>query len=164
MIDGLLRVRIVGSPGSGKTYFARKISNHSNLPYINLDDLFWSKGHPADEKVRDAKLNKVLDSEQWIIEGSFDEDWVSSTFDDATMVIVLNPNPVKRAWRILRSIMFTKPFREFIYDWKLNWKYNRNHLPGLLKKRSLQHKFFVFSSADKAYKFFIEKTKPDLFL
>ena len=46
------RVLILGSPGAGKSTFARRLAERSGLPLIHLDKHFWRPGwvEPAPEE------------------------------------------------------------------------------------------------------------------
>ena len=66
------KILIIGSPGAGKSTFARKLSALSGLPLVHLD-LLW---HNADRtcvpiEVFDARLDEVLKRKQWIIDGNY---------------------------------------------------------------------------------------------
>ena len=36
-----MRIYIVGGPGSGKTTYAKKLSEKHKIPYVELDELYW---------------------------------------------------------------------------------------------------------------------------
>lgn len=68
----LKRIIIIGSPGAGKSTFARKLRDITGLPLHYLD-LLWHKPDrttiPREEF--DAKLEEILASERWIIDGNY---------------------------------------------------------------------------------------------
>lgn len=170
MIESLQRVRVVGGPGSGKSYLAKLISDHTNLSYINLDDLFWFRGKKRDPENRDKLLLNVLRTEEWIIEGSFDEDWVYSTFVDSTLILVIDPSLFVRLSRVFYTY-FSKFFskqhislRQLISEIRTTNSYNSKHLLPLLENSHFKKKAVIFSSADDAYKYYVKETAPDLFM
>lgn len=66
------RVMIIGSPGSGKSTFARKLRDKAGLPLFYLDMI----KHKADRTVIsseefDSKLMEILSQEEWIIDGNY---------------------------------------------------------------------------------------------
>lgn len=66
------RVLVIGSPGAGKSTFARKLHNARDLPLVYLDTL-W---HKADQTTVsreefDAKLDAILRRDRWIIDGNY---------------------------------------------------------------------------------------------
>lgn len=66
------KVMIIGSPGSGKSTFARKLRDKTGLPLFYLDMI----KHRADRTVIsseefDSKLKEVLIKEEWIIDGNY---------------------------------------------------------------------------------------------
>lgn len=170
MIESLQRIRIIGGAGSGKTYLAELVSHHTNLSYLNLDDLYWYKGSKRDSKLRDELLEKTLKTEEWVIEGSYDQEWVRSTFVDATMILVLKPSLLLRLFRVFRSYfsrLFRKDnisLRQFISRIRSTIAYNSVHLRPLLSQPHISSKAVVFSRADDAYAYFVKETAPDLFL
>ncbi len=66
------RILVLGCPGSGKSTFARQIRNQTGLPLIHLDNLWWrpDRTHISREDF-DRKLETLLASEQWIIDGNY---------------------------------------------------------------------------------------------
>ncbi len=66
------RILIIGSPGSGKSTFARKLAKITDLPLFYLDMIY----HNADrttisEEEFDEKLQTILKKESWIIDGNY---------------------------------------------------------------------------------------------
>jgi len=63
---------IIGSPGSGKSTFGRKLAQKTGLPLVHLDKLYWRGDwdHLTREEF-DAVLQVELDKQEWIIDGNF---------------------------------------------------------------------------------------------
>ena len=57
----MLKIIIIGSPGSGKSTFARKLSNAAGIPLYYLD-MLWHKpdGTNISRETFDAKLNEII--------------------------------------------------------------------------------------------------------
>lgn len=71
------KIIIVGCPGSGKSTFAVKLQRMTGLPLIHLDNMWWNndRTHVSRDEF-DAKLNEILKTECWIIDGDY-----SRTYD-----------------------------------------------------------------------------------
>lgn len=68
----MLKIIIIGSPGSGKSTFARKLSNITNLPLYYLDMLWHKKDRTNISREEfDEKLEKILKKDKWIIDGNY---------------------------------------------------------------------------------------------
>ncbi len=66
------RINVVGVSGSGKSTLARALGEVLNLPYTELDSLFWQ---PDWTESTDAeflpKVAAVAEQDQWIIDGNY---------------------------------------------------------------------------------------------
>lgn len=63
---------IIGCPGSGKSTFARKLRDATNLPLYYLD-MLWHK--PDKSNITKAefysKMNDIIKTNRWIIDGNY---------------------------------------------------------------------------------------------
>ena len=63
---------MIGCPGSGKSTFSRKLRDKTGLPLYYLDMLFHKPDRTTVSRAEfDAKLSKILESPQWIIDGNY---------------------------------------------------------------------------------------------
>ncbi len=66
------KILIIGSPGSGKSTFARALGEKMNLPVYHLDNLYRNPDKTAVERdVFDGRLVEILEKNAWIIDGNF---------------------------------------------------------------------------------------------
>lgn len=66
------RVLVIGSPGAGKSTFARKLRERTGLPLYYLDQIWHcSDGSHLSEKEFDDRLDELLKQERWIIDGNY---------------------------------------------------------------------------------------------
>ena len=66
------KVIVIGSPGAGKSTFARKLRDLTGLPLFYLD-MLWHKPDRTNvsREEFDEKLHEILRQEQWIIDGNY---------------------------------------------------------------------------------------------
>lgn len=66
------KIIVIGSPGSGKSTFSRKLRDITNLPLYHLD-LLWHKPDKTNLSTEefDKKLNCILSTDKWIIDGNY---------------------------------------------------------------------------------------------
>lgn len=68
----MLKVIIVGCPGSGKSTFAKKLSNAINITLYHLDIIKWKEDKTTISKEEfDEKLKEILKKDKWIIDGNY---------------------------------------------------------------------------------------------
>lgn len=66
------RVMVIGCPGSGKSYFSKKLSDITGLPLYHLDLLYWNEDRTHVEKpVFVDKMIDILKTTYWIIDGNY---------------------------------------------------------------------------------------------
>ncbi len=63
---------ILGSPGSGKSTFARALAARTGLPLVHLDQLYWRPNwtEPSRAEWQD-RLASLLRQDEWIIDGNY---------------------------------------------------------------------------------------------
>ena len=66
------RIIVIGSPGSGKSTFARKLRDKTGLPLYYLDMIFHNPDRTTvSPEEFDRKLSEILHTDQWIIDGNY---------------------------------------------------------------------------------------------
>ena len=159
------KLHIIGGPGSGKSYIARRLSEKYRLPRHDLDDIFWDRSHAdyirSGDEARQRNLESILANEAWIIEGVYYK-WLEKSFEGADKIIVLNAPVLLRQWRILRRYLGYKlsrshekneTFANLIELMSWNQKYDRDNLVRFYAFSKAQaHKIVVCSSFSEVEK------------
>ncbi len=134
------RILVIGSSGSGKSTFSRRLGELLNLEVIHLDKLFWHSDWietPKDEWR--TKVEKTLEGDSWIIDGNY-----SATMDlrlpACDTVIFLETPRITCVYRVLKRVAhYKKGSRPDIpagcdekFDWefvKIVWNYPTRSKP-----------------------------------
>ena len=88
------RISIVGSTGSGKTYFAKELAAHLSLPAYALDDVRDAAKQPLSEHIFQEVVAELTGGDEWIIDGHY-RDVRHLIWSRADLVIWLNyPLPI----------------------------------------------------------------------
>lgn len=98
------RVVIIGSSGTGKSTFARRLGDATGLPVTHIDQLFWQAGWVQTPKpLYLERLSAVVAQERWIIEGVN-----ASTLDlrlpRTDLLIWLERGRLGCLWRVARRV------------------------------------------------------------
>ena len=68
------RILVMGSSGSGKSTFARRLCDAIGLPFVSLDALFWKPGWQASESaVFEARVTEAAHRPSWVMDGNYSE-------------------------------------------------------------------------------------------
>lgn len=107
-----MKIRIIGCSGSGKTYFAKRLSQKYNIPNYDLDDIQWdnsqnSYGVKMPVEKRNQMLNDILQQPEWIIDGVYYA-WVQRSFEEADMIYVLNMPKYLYSFRTIKRFINRK--------------------------------------------------------
>ena len=67
-----MRINVLGTAGSGKSTFSKRLVEKLNVPYIQMDELFWKSNwtESSDEELF-PKLEKALSSDDWVLDGNY---------------------------------------------------------------------------------------------
>lgn len=70
--EKLQRINIIGTSGSGKTTFAKHLSNKLNHQYIEMDSIFWKPNwtESTDQEFF-QKLEISLAPKTWVLDGNY---------------------------------------------------------------------------------------------
>jgi adenylate kinase family enzyme len=120
------RINVIGTSGSGKTTFARRIAERLHIPHVELDALHWQPNWtetPVDEfraKVRDA-----LQGDTWAIDGNYSK-VRDIVWGRADTVVWLDYAYLVIVGRVIRRTFKRGLTRELL------WNENRERLLGNL--------------------------------
>ncbi|MEI6352378.1 MAG: hypothetical protein WCO35_00350 [Candidatus Nomurabacteria bacterium] len=117
-----MRISIIGHSGSGKTILANKISKKLNIPYMEIDRLWFESrgnkvnGNNEDEKnkVRSYMKEKVLnfiEQDSWVSDGWYSklQPFIS---EKADLIIFLDISLYRRLFNHLKRIFGKDKHRE----------------------------------------------------
>lgn len=66
------KIIIIGCPGAGKSYFAKKLHSISGIPLYHLDMIWHRKDKTHLSRTEfDEQLKKILQEKTWIIDGNY---------------------------------------------------------------------------------------------
>lgn len=66
------KINVIGTSGSGKSTFSKKLSTALDIPYIEMDSIFWGKDWywPKDD-IFFSNLRIALSQETWVLDGNY---------------------------------------------------------------------------------------------
>ena len=100
------RVIVIGCPGSGKSVFSAVLSQKTGLPLCHLDMLYWNPDRTTvSREVFDDRLNSVIESDQWIIDGNYSKLFYERRMEEADQIILLLFNRFSCLFRAFRRYL-----------------------------------------------------------
>jgi adenylate kinase family enzyme len=131
----LSRIAVIGSPGSGKSTFARELGRRTGLPVIHLDQLYWRPGwvESSWDEFRERHAAAIR-GEAWVIEGNYTQGDKQARLERADTIVVLEASRRICLWRVARRSLllhgrtrldmppgcperFSPSFLNWIWDW-----------------------------------------------
>lgn len=109
-----MKIYIIGGPGSGKTSYARQLSQRFHVPHFDLDEINWVNtngqfyGQKRDKQERAELLASLTNQPDWIIEGAYFQEWITPIWEKADKVIVLECPCIIRQYRCIKRFIFRK--------------------------------------------------------
>lgn len=133
-----MKISLIGSSGSGKTFLSKKLSEKTGTPATNMDYLFYR--HVKDKSREEvpevewqANLSHILANNDWIIEGTRP---LKIIFDAADKIIMLNPSIFTSLYRQWKRY-FTDPIQRKQHGFKNNLKLSRGIIKQYFEKEDL---------------------------
>lgn len=153
------KVIVIGSPGAGKSTFARKLKDATGLPLYYLD-LMWHKPDQTNfsKEEFDRKLDDILKKDKWIIDGNYNRTLERRLKECDTVFLLDFPLEVclsgaearigkKREDLPWIETEFDEEFRQWIID------FPKDQLPQiyeLIKKYKENKEIIIFKSREEA--------------
>lgn len=166
------RIVIIGCPGAGKSYFAKKLHGKTGIPLYHLDMIWHKPDHThISREAFDKALERIFEEEAWIMDGDF-----SRTMDTrmrACDTIILFDMPYETCMRGIREREGTRrddmPWEAAKADAALLNEvksYIPERLPSvyqLLRKYERDKEVIIFRTREEAEKWLMEipKDKKD---
>lgn len=84
------RILIYGVTGSGKTTAARKLSQITGIPWIEVDNLTWDPGWvEVPKEIQEDRIRKICAQDEWILDSAYGK-WLDIPLERVQMVIGLD--------------------------------------------------------------------------
>ena len=106
----MTKIFVSGGSGSGKTTYAKQLSNQYNIPHFDLDDIYWiTYGTNRSKKERSIQLEHILSSNpSWVIEGVYSSAWIEPIINQCDKIVIINPPTWRRQYRIIKRYIKNK--------------------------------------------------------
>lgn len=134
------KVLVMGSPGAGKSTFARRLGEATGLPVIHLDQHFWNSGWVATPpELFRQRVEALVAQPAWIMDGDYGGTMDLRMSAADTLIYIDMPR-----WLCMWGV-FTRSFRAFgrtrpdmapgcpeKFSWEFYvyaWKYHREKKP-----------------------------------
>lgn len=146
-----MKICVVGYSGSGKSSFSIKLSDLYKIDATHIDILHFKSGWiERDALDRNAMLKKVVDQDQWVIDGNYSK-ILKERFVLADQIFIFNFNRFKSLYgAIVRRIKYRNKTRRSMTEGnkeKLDFEFI---IWILFKSRTKQRRSF-YSGLKKAY-------------
>lgn len=125
------RILVYGVTGSGKTTFARKLSERTGIPWHSVDDLTWEPNWvvvPTDVQI--SHIKEICEGESWVLDTAYAK-WIDVPLARAELILGLD---YPRWFSLLRLVRRTLAR---VVDQKLICNGNRETLRGTLSRESI---------------------------
>jgi adenylate kinase family enzyme len=167
------KIVVIGSGGSGKSTFARRLGASLELEVIHLDSIYWSAGWVEMPKPEWRKtVEELLKGNAWIMDGNY-SGTLETRLEACDTVIFLDLSRVVCIWRLLkRAVLYRNERRpdmaagcperlnwEFI---KWVWEYRTRSRPKIVKLLEATSKQVIWLRSPEEVERFLDKNENSL--
>jgi len=132
----------MGASGSGKSTFAKRLHQVTNLPLIHLDQVYWKPNwvESTEEEWR-VSQKELVSKEEWIMDGNYSGTW-DLRLPRADTLIFLSQPTYKLVYRVLKRTFsqWGKTRADMTEDCPERWDWEFFHYVitfNLVRKNSL---------------------------
>jgi adenylate kinase family enzyme len=100
------RVAVMGTTCSGKSTLARALSERLDVPYLELDALFWGPGWTKSEKEDfRRRVEPFVREEAWVVDGNYTSSLGDLVLRRADTVVWLDLSLARVLWRVSKRTL-----------------------------------------------------------
>lgn len=172
IIFSMKRILVIGCPGAGKTFFAKKLKEITDLPVVHMDNLYWNKDKTSiNQKELEKKLLPYLKEEKWIIDGNY-HDTLKLRLKYATDVFFMKMPRDECIAGILERIdqprddipwIETKQDAVELISWTIDYEERTKIAEESLLKEFPDVKIHVFNTREEVNKYLLDAKKRGLY-
>ncbi|WP_338832310.1 AAA family ATPase [Bradyrhizobium sp. 27S5] len=163
------RVLVMGSSGSGKSTFARRLSEMTGIPTVSIDALFWKPGWVASNREEfGRRMTEVTQQPRWIMDGNYTKSagelrrQLADTviwFDlpRSTCMVGILTRIAKSYGKVRPEMAEGCPEKIDLEFFRYVWTYRRQQRPVLIE-------FFEGLRPDQSFVCFTRRTQADAYL
>lgn len=109
------RINVVGVSGSGKSTFSRQLAAALDVPYIEMDALFWKpEWTESTDPEFFARLERELARDRWVLDGNYDRT-AAIKWKRTTLVVWLDYSLPLALSRVIRRAIRRSIVREELW-------------------------------------------------
>lgn len=102
LMEGSMKIAVVGYSASGKSTFSKRLSKHYNIPVLHIDTIYFSKEMVVnDKKISEQKIYDFMKQDQWIIDGTY-RYLANERYDEAEQLFIFDFNRFKCLYGVLK--------------------------------------------------------------
>ena len=118
------RVVVLGNGASGKSRFARELSEATGIPRVELDAIFWSSNLEAMPAERWRAMQRELAcGSRWILDGDLGPyDALDVRLQRADTVVLFDVPTLVCAWRAVRRSRERLDFWRWLFTWRRRFR------------------------------------------
>lgn len=101
-LSHLTRINVIGTSGSGKTTFSRRLAEALNHPLIEMDRLYWGPNwrQPSDDELF-RKVADALSGDSWILDGNYTRT-IPIKWERVQLVVLLEYSFLRTIFRVTK--------------------------------------------------------------
>ena len=139
-----MKIRIIGSCGSGKSFISREVAILLGINNYEMDNFVFDRNEVNkrySEEIRDEKLRDIVNQESWIIEGVHYK-WALDSFKLADYIFILSPPAIIRDYRVIKRFIRTRigledwnykqSFKNLLQMFAYNRRFDREHTRNII--------------------------------
>lgn len=100
-----MKINVIGTSGSGKSTLGKRLADKLNVPYIEMDQVYWEADwHEPEDDVFFPRLEAALDCDEWVLDGNYTRT-TPIKWADVDTVIWVDYGFARTCWQAFKRAM-----------------------------------------------------------